>query len=364
MAESARSPQEVNAEILSRLDVAAEYEALGVRLKGQPRASGMVSCYAFGREDRSPSAWINIRSGRYGDSGGRDAPAYTMSLWEFAVKVGRFPDWKSARKAYAEKAGVKLGREKKTDDKTDWREKLEFQSWDTPGNNVLAHRWCDLVKPGITVEAIKAAGGQMAWYPCFCDKKTGEKRRFKAARQVIAIPCYGQWFLEADPVAWQVWDITGQQFEVTPKETLPTEPRVMAKDLSVGPTSGTLCGLDSIMRLCDAESREKVELVWWPEGPTCMMALWSTIPPEKRDSVCVVSSPAGATADIHPWQAKLLAGLPVVVVGDCDEAGQIGAAKRAKALHDVAASVAIAKLPWPVEKRHGRDMRDFVCGVE
>jgi len=32
-----RTSQEINAEIISKLDIAAEYAALGVQLSGQPR---------------------------------------------------------------------------------------------------------------------------------------------------------------------------------------------------------------------------------------------------------------------------------------------------------------------------------------
>jgi hypothetical protein len=364
---SDRTPQEINAEILSRLDVAAEYEALGVRLRGTgtPRASGMVACYAWGREDRSPSAWINVRSGHYGDSGGKDAPAYTLSLWDFAVKAGRFPDWKAARKAYAEKAGVTIGREKRAkgdEGKTDWREKLELQPWETPGNDALATRWTVTAKPGVTVEAIKAAGGVLAYWPCWVDRKTGERKRTRDCRQVIALPCYGAWLLDADPVAWQIFDVTGSQFDVTPRDTPPTEPRTLAKDLSVGPTAGTLMGLSSLMRLCDQEQRERINLVWWTEGPSDMLALWAALSDEQRETTVVVTHAGGATADVHSHQVKLLAGLRVAIVGDSDDAGVAGATKRALALDGIAAEVRVVPLPWPVERKHGRDVRDYLTG--
>ncbi len=111
----ARDPREINAEIISKLDIAAEYTALGVKLSGTARDAGFVSCYAYGREDRRPSAWINVKTGYYGDSGGKDAAACTYTLWNFAVMVGKFDDWQMARKAFAEKAGVKLGRGKQAD---------------------------------------------------------------------------------------------------------------------------------------------------------------------------------------------------------------------------------------------------------
>jgi hypothetical protein len=287
-----------------------------------------------------------------------------MSLWDFAVKVGRFPDWKAARKAYADKAGIAIGREAKpAKGVTDWREKLELQDWQTPGNEALAAGWC-LRKPGVTVEAIKAAGGTLAYYPCWIDKKTGERKRMRNCRQVVAFPCYGSWLLDADPVAWQIFDVGGQPFDVTPKDTPPTEPRVTAKDLSIGPTAGTLMGLSSLMMLCDPDRRAGIELVWKTEGPGDMLALWASLPDEKRETVAAVTQAGGATADVQQWQAKLLAGLPVAVVPDCDRAGVTGAEKWARALWGVAKETRVVRLPWAVEDRHGRDVRDFLTGVE
>lgn len=365
MSESARTPQEISREIIERLDIASEYESLGVRLRGEPRASGMVSCYAYGRDDHSPSAWINIRSGCYGDSGGRSAAAYTMGLFDFAVHAGRFPDWKAARAAYAEKAGVKIGREKKAkgDDKTDWREKLEFQPWSTQGNDILAARWCLKVKPGVTVEAIKAAGGVLAYYPCFVDRKTGEKKKHRGCKQVIAIPAYGQWFLEADPVAWVIWDITGAEFDVTPKDTPPTEPRQMAKMISVGPTAHTLMGLSSLMMLCDPERRAGVKLVFKVEGPADMLSLWAVVPEELRESVAITTNASGACGDILSHQVKLLAGMRVALIPDSDNAGEIGCEKWARALNGIADEIKIVRLPYSLRKSHGLDLRDWLCGV-
>jgi hypothetical protein len=366
MAESARTTQEISREIIERLDIAAEYEALGVRLRGEPRASGMISAYAYGRDDHSPSAFVNSRTGIYGDSGGKSAAAYVMGLFDFAVHVGRFPDWKAARAAFSEKAGVKIGREKKakSDDKTDWRKKLEMQSWETTGNNILADRWCMKVKPGVTVEAIKAAGGQMAYYPCFVDKKTGEKKKHRGCKQVIALPCYGIWFLEADPVAWVIWDISGADFDVTPKDTPPTEPRQMAKMLSVGPTAHTLMGLSSLMMLCDPERRAGVRIVFKVEGPADMLALWAVVPEAERETVAVVTAAGGATSDVAPHQAKILAGLTVAVVPDRDTAGMVGAEKWCRALDGLTTQTMVVDLPWGVAPSHGYDLRDFLNGAK
>ena len=60
----AKSPREITESILSRLDLRAEFEALGVKTHGAERDSGSIECWAIGREDSRPSAWINCRTGR------------------------------------------------------------------------------------------------------------------------------------------------------------------------------------------------------------------------------------------------------------------------------------------------------------
>jgi len=49
-------------ELLEKIDVLAEYEAIGLRVaKGaRPNVEGWLSCHALGWEDNNPSAFINI----------------------------------------------------------------------------------------------------------------------------------------------------------------------------------------------------------------------------------------------------------------------------------------------------------------
>ena len=361
---STRNPREITQSIIQGLDVRAEYEAMGIKFSGNVRQSGNISCFAVGRPDNSPSAWVNVTSGYFGDSGNTEVAASTCSLFDFAVRVGKFPDWKDARRFYAAKANVTLARGPGAADKNDWRPKLEFQSWLTPGNDTLATRWCLKVKPGVTLEAIKAAGGQMAYWPCFIDKQTKEKKRAKNCHQVIAFPGFGEWGLAADPVCWQIFDVTGRYFDVTPKDAAATDPRRTAKDLSIGPSGGTLMGLSSLMMLTDPERRAKVELVWKVEGPSDLLALWASLPAEKRETIAIVTQLGGATADVMPWQVKMLAGLRVAIVCDKDTAGIIGGHKWDKALHSLCESVRMVDLPFITRESHGLDCRDFLNGTD
>jgi hypothetical protein len=96
--------QALKQEILGKLDVRAEYEALGVRFTHQaPNAKGILECHAVGREDERPSAMVNVRTGVYHDSGSGES----LNLWDFALRygqgLGRHID---AIRHYGAKAGI------------------------------------------------------------------------------------------------------------------------------------------------------------------------------------------------------------------------------------------------------------------
>jgi hypothetical protein len=264
-------------------------------------------------------------------------------LWDFAVQFGGHPDWLAARREFARKAGVKLGSGQSPQK---WRDRLEFQSWDAPGNEILARRWCVSAKKGITVEAIKAAGGMLAYYPCFRDEKTHELRRKTHHTQVVALPAWGEQLLDEDPVAWVIWDVTGRDLDVFRGKG---EPKDRAKMLSIGPTSGAMMGLHGLQRLTDGELRPTVRLAWKTAGPTDMMAVWSAVSVEDREATAVVTNAGGELSEVLPHQVKLFAGCVVRVIGDIDEGqpgepGRRGAEKWCRALHGIAERVQLCEL--------------------
>lgn len=354
-----KSYQQTDAEILAGLDLQAEFAAMGVRFAGPPRQSGKAACYAMGRDDRHPSAWVDLKTGRYGDSGGGVADSAgsprSLSLWDFAAAFGGRPDWQTARREFAKKAGVRIGAAKPPEN---WRERLEFQSWDAPGNLQLAARWC-LRKRGVTVEAIRAAGGQLAYYPCFRDEESGEVKRRRNAVQVVALPCYGERLLDDDPVAWVIWDTTGAELEVFRGKDVP---KGKAKMLSIGPTSGTMMGLHGLVRLTDETLRPGVAVAWKTAGPTDMLTAWASIPPELRAAVVVVTNASGEVGDVTAGQAKLFAGLRAIVATDADSAGQAGGLKWCLALRGVAAEVCLLDAVAMAGAGGCKDVRNFLSG--
>ena len=72
-------------EILSRLNVRAEFEELGVRFTDHVSPSGWFECHAFDREDNNPSAAVNIKEGRYVDHGDTEKSG---DLFDLAYRSG------------------------------------------------------------------------------------------------------------------------------------------------------------------------------------------------------------------------------------------------------------------------------------
>jgi hypothetical protein len=342
-------------EIISRLDILAEYRQLGVEfVASTPRASGMIECFARGREEKKASAAVSVKTGRYIDKGSGES----LSFFDFAAKYGngRFKDWQEARKHYAELTGVKLTGGRPPEDP---HEKFEFLPWDT-GHERLATRWGAIHKKGISLEALKLCGARIARWPRYFDKKT---ETWKTGEfKVVALPCYGERLLEADPVAWVIWNLAGGVLRLYRGKNVPPDE---SKMLSFGPTAGTLMGFHALARLADPGD-VPIELLLKTGGPTDMLAAVTAIlrdAPDLVDRHLVLTNASGETGDVLPHQAAVFAGYPVCICHDADEAGEIGAVKWVAALTGVASELRRVKLPWPVEKKAGKDLRDFFNGV-
>lgn len=320
-------------EILERLDLAAEYRALGVEFLGRPNARGWIACRAVDRDDDSPSAAVNVQTGRYKDHGG---DGENCSLFDFRVRVGKAADWREARQYYADRAGVELDRRGKGKQgagkhEPDPSERLAFGPW----SEMLAWLWTQK-KSGTTTAAIQAAGGQLATY-------LGEFR-------VIALPVRGS-FTAADPVGYVLFNTTGKGL---PRFTGKGKPPEWLKVL-VAP--GSRAGL---LVAGDLDAVRRAAVVWCVEGPTDLMALWSAMPEELRSSHAVVAVSNGANQFPDGWIVEGLADKTVYLVRDADKAGEESLAKWGPVLARRAREVRAARLPYPIEPKHGKDLRDYL----
>lgn len=330
-----RSWDDINVDILAGLDIRAEFAALGVDVTGhEPNQDGWIPCRAAGRDDRCPSACINIRTGRYKDSGGE---GLSLSLWDFAVQFGHYPSWQEARKAYAAKAGVSLSKGRPPRSPT---EHLKFLGWNTP----LAAQWAAAHKPGVTPEAMQAAGARRAIY----------REQFF----VFALPVFGPAGVNADPVGWCMFQTNGWPLPVFYRDN--KEPDYRKMKFTAGSQTG-LMGMQDLDRIAEMTDRAGKTL-WKVAGPSDMMALWSIIPPDQRESHLVITNSSGENETPKPWMAKFFEGFRVFVVHDADRTGEEGAAKWCQFLTGSAREVRQVRLPFEITENHGKDLRDYLNG--
>jgi hypothetical protein len=110
---------ELRNQILEKVDVLAEYIAIGIRIaKGaRPNAAGWLSCHSFDREDKNPSAAINVgpdlkAKGIYvdfGETGVGGKPRLALGLFDMLALHGPYMDRNQAFYALGRKYGVITG---------------------------------------------------------------------------------------------------------------------------------------------------------------------------------------------------------------------------------------------------------------
>ncbi len=341
-----RDWQEVTRQILDALDIRAEYVALGLKVDGgEPSKSGWLQAHAWGRDDRSTSAGINVGlgagRGRYKDHGGS---GLSCGLFEFAAHVGKFTDWKEARKYYAEQVGVKLGSGKR---ETTPDESLAWSDW----NENLARAWC-LKKKGCTSQSLRECGGKMASWP-------KESQQF----HLIVLPVYGPDGTDADPIGWVAWNRTGGMLPIFQGKGVPPKLRKMK---TIAGSKGGLMGRDALEYMATAE------VVWKVEGPGDMVALNAIIPAELRGKHVVITNSSGANEIPQEWMLTPLVGKRVFVLHDADKPGQgiprdgeredllSGSKRWAEEIARYAADTRNVQLPYEIDENHGKDVRDFI----
>lgn len=285
---------EINSQIVARLDVVAEFKSLGIEFVGaRPNSKGWIACKAYGRDDKNPSAGVNVSTGRYHDFGGGGE---ACGLWDFAVRVGKFGDWRIAREHYAKLVGVELPqtRESRTDDS------FEFHNL-TPGCALLWARRKDPIEPF----AIYLAGGTSALWP---------RARGDRAHHLIAFPMFGHLGIPGGPIGWHSVRVDAKKIIISDK----VQTEKMTK------------GTPGLLNMYGMQHLAQASVVWITEGLTSMLAL-QTVLGERTDHVVI--SPGACTHPPRDSYKSLFRGKEVRLIFDLDEptekapngAGQQGA---------------------------------------
>lgn len=325
--------QEARRLILDKVDVTEEYRTLGAKFTSdRPTSKGWLPVIALFRpsnrtgdaEESTASAAVCVNDsairGRYNDKG--DGTGKTISLFDAAVKAGKFLDFASAVAYYANKTGVSLpnGADELPADRLDFFDP-------TPGMLMLYASG----KPGVTVDAMRACGVVGARWP------RGLSAEF--ANHLLCWPMYGPLLLNGDPSGYHCV-AANPRLQVRKFQGKDKQPELV-KSISIGPTG--LIGLEGLRRLPTCET------VVWNEGISDLLTCWGAIlehkdEPEKYAALSL----GGASCHLGAEYVQHFAGKRhwiVYDVGDKDGAGQTGAAVLATTLVDVAIEVRNGELP-------------------
>lgn len=320
-----KSADDRAAEIIARLDVRAEYAALGVQgLGAAPSAAGWIECLAYGRNDTSPSAGINVQTGRYKDHSAGQQES-NLSLWDFAARTGRFTDWKAAQRHYAEKAGVQVG----GGGSTDPAKHLTWLPWDAG----VVGLWCALWKPGVTPAALELMGARLA--------------RYRDQHVVVAVPIWPTIDRTGKPAGWSLWNVSGGELPVFHGKG--QAPKWKKIKLTAGSGSG-------VMGHWPTNARR----VWKVEGPADAAALLAILPSDRLATDAVLTNGSGCAEHPRVVQTRVWGAADVVVIGDRDEPGVAGAARWSEAFARAGCPTRNVALPYPVAEKHGQDLRDWI----
>ena len=340
----ARKQDQKTREIVQRLDIVAEYRELGVAVvDDDPDGEGWIPCHAYGRDDDNPSAAICISDGVYKDHGGDGA---NLSLWDFAAeKAGKFKDWRAAKEHYAEKAGVSLPKRKKD---ASFDEHLKPMEWSAD----LVWLWCAVHKPGITPEAIQAFGGYMA--------------RYRDQFTVIVLPVRSYDQPSGKPVGAVLFNAGGGELPIYNKGG--GEP-TWAKMKTTAGSEGGWIGPQSAL-----ESPESWQRAIKCEGVSDALAIYSAMSLSDLASTTVLTNSGGCNEHPPVGGLKIFTGKRAFVIHDADMPGQYGATGDpqfgpsehttqklgwAPAIAREAADCRNVTLPFEIEAKHGKDVRDY-----
>jgi len=331
----------VEEEILGKVDILGELRSHVRFSRTQPNESGFVECWAIDRDETNPSCHVYVgiermRSrGSYGDQAKTQKP---LSFWELLVALGRFPDWRAARAHYAEQTGVALP------DTT----KRQKDGRGRPASvRLISHRFSrhlmNLVaiwRPGITPEAIEAAGYVAAQYT-------------PTETEAYAFPVYHA--PNEEPRTYVLLSALAKVFPRSGQYVPERGHHIWGNDdgfVIVGNKVDGKAGPDAL---------KLATTVVWCEGISDTLAAYTHLPA----GWVAVTSPKGAAKGTSAAMAELLRGKEIVVIGDADTAGVSGAKIRAGQAVSVGDTIVhMRRPPGEITPSRGRDLRDhFVTGL-
>ena len=331
--------RQLREEILLNLDVRAAFESWGLKFTGKVSSSNWAECRAFGREDKSPSAAVNLTTGVYKDFAGDRA-----SIFDFMVAHNIAPSWQEAQEELAKKCGLakkipKKAKAKRTQDVLGFTNTFNLASV-VP----LARQY------GIDPQVIAMMGARMARYPASSQEP----------QIVCAFPIYSPISMLDSPTdSYVLQSGSGQPIMVYQGPDVPAKPE---KRIVVGTTG--------ILNKFALENWATAERIYKVEGLSDMLVLQNFIPDEYRTKHLVITNACGCDDGAPAWElANHCVGKEVIIIHDADVPGQFGngkdqsggAQRWVKALKATAKVLKNVQLPYEIQSKHGKDLRNWIA---
>ena len=321
----------LNREIISRLDVRAVYAATGLNVNGNaPNAKGWLSVHAIGRDDRTPSAAINVRTGRYKDQGG---DGESLSIWDFLAKHdNRFSDWRAARDHFAKEVGIDPPAAKKSKAKKSKATPADLTEHIEPVSefvrDAVLKLFCE-AKPPVTIQGIQNCGGAPVRWKC--GDVSYRCVRLEGRNPIDAPEPSAVVLLRVEGVLFPAIGSLGER-----------KTHTVGGSVNSWIVSGDVATAHTILDV---------------EGITDLLAVVSAGLPPGWVAVTNTGG-AGARGSLpRPWAKGKL----VIVAGDADTPGVKGQRKARAAYRKARADeVLYAQLPYPIAADHGQDVRDWL----
>ncbi|HEY1603518.1 MAG TPA: hypothetical protein VGG64_28215 [Pirellulales bacterium] len=322
--------KDLHRKILSAIDIRTECEKLGVKFTGsQPNDGGWLACHAIGREDESASAAVCItcngqKPGCYTDLGGGDGKA--TSFWDLAARLNpSLGDWKDVRSHYAERCGIDLP----------GRRNIGMQR----SSRQLAEHLIEW-KPSVTLNNILPTWARAKNIdPC------AAIRAGAAACRGCDSLCVGFKGFRPDdwskPTAIVLYRYDGKEFAAH-------------NDLAARKTHTVAGSVVSLIIVGTAAELACSTHVWKCEGLPDALALAPHLP---AGHIAVTTTHGAKKFD--PALNDAFRDKFVAIFGDADVPGQEGVVIAASQLVTAAKEVRCPVLPYEIQAKHGKDLRDW-----
>jgi len=342
--------REVEAKCLTALDIRTAYRELGLIFPSvTPLAGDWHLCCDATATDGTPTAAVNVGSGpargRWRSLRGH---RLSLNLWEFAARSGHSPDRQTARRHYAQQAGIELPFGTEPPRPAD---AIEFLDRRTTADGVLK-QWAH-AKGGFGLTAIHQNGGVFARYPAAAEERYSQC--------VVAFPTFHDpWLADAEPTGWVLANSTGESVSVY---NGPDNDPSRFDPMCLSGSGAGLLGAHAV-RALSAErdgTGPAVEVVWKVADLYDLLTLHAALAAAGLLGRHVVfANSIGPLETVEPEWAELLDGKTVYVVHDSDRAGRIGAGKWVEALARRCHSARDVHLPFEFREEQGDGLREFL----